>query len=159
MEGSTPKTSISAGLIAGIAAAVIAVAAGGGNIGLCGWVQGHDQLLPGTVARDDKGAAVDLGKLTREEALGAVTEEMDQRLDSRTLTLYYGEGKQKEFTGELMTCSPEGTVEVGFTAKESMPFWKLGAVWLGLTQEPADVPLSAAAFTPPRLCRLIWVEA
>lgn len=148
MEGSTPKKKIPAGLIAAIAAVTIAAAAAGGYFGLCGWVQSNGQLLPGAVARDDKGAAVDLGRLSREDALSAVTQEMDQRLDSRTLTLLYGEGKKAELSGELMACSPEGAVDVGFSAKENTPFWKLGALWLGMAQEPHDLPLSAAAFTP-----------
>ena len=148
MEGSTPKKKIPAGLIAAIAAVTIAAAAAGGYFGLCGWVQNNGQLLPGAVARDDKGAAVDLGRLSREDALSAVTQEMDQRLDSRKLTLLYGEGKKAELSGELMDCSPEGTVDVGFSAKKDTPFWKLGALWLGMAQEPHDLPLSAAAFTP-----------
>ena len=148
MEGSTPKKKIPAGLIAAIAAVTIAAAAAGGYFGLCGWVQNNGQLLPGAVARDDKGAAVDLGRLSREDALAAVTQEMDQRLDSRKLTLLYGEGKKAELSGELMDCSPEGTVDVGFSAKKDTPFWKLGALWLGMAQEPHDLPLSAAAFTP-----------
>ncbi len=148
MGQSTPKKKFPAGLAAGIAAAALAVAAVSGYFGLCYWVRDNGRLLPGAVARDDKGTAVDLGGLTREEALAAVTAEMDQQLDSRKLTLLYGEGKRAEITGELMACAPEGTVEVGFSAKENEPFWKLGALWLGLAEEPADLPLSAAAFTP-----------
>lgn len=148
MEGSTPKKKISSGLIAGIAAAAIMAATVGGYFGLCAWVQGNGQLLPGAVARDDKGTAVDLSQLSRDEALAAVTQEMDQRLNDRKLTIHYGEDKQAELSGELMTCSPEGTVDVGFSAKENTPFWKLGALWLGAVQQPTDLPLSAAAFTP-----------
>ena len=93
-----------AGLIAGIAAAALAAVLVGGYFGLCAWVKNNDQLLPGAVAVDDRGETVaDLGKLTREEALAAVTEEMDQQLDSRKLTLFYGEDKKAEFTGELMS--------------------------------------------------------
>ena len=135
-------------IAAAIAAVTIAAAAAGGYFGLCGWVQSNGQLLPGAVARDDKGAAVDLGRLSREDALSAVTQEMDQRLDSRKLTLLYGEGKKAELSGELMACSPAGAGDVGFSAKENTPFWKLGALWLGMAQEPHDLPLSAAAFTP-----------
>ena len=36
----------------------------------------------------------------------------------------------------LMDCSPEAAVDVGFAAKENTPFWKLGALWLGLADEP-----------------------
>lgn len=145
----TPKKSIPKGLIAGIAAAVLAVAAVGGYFGLCAWVKGNDRLLPGAVAVDDKGETVaDLGKLTREDALAVVGEEMDQRLDSRTLTLLYGEGKRAELSGELMACAPEAAVDVGFSAKEEQPLWKLGALWLGMARESADLSLSAAAFTP-----------
>ena len=63
MEESTPKKSIPAGLIAGIAAAALVVAAVGGYFGLCAWVKGNDQLLPGAVAVDDRGETVaDLGR-------------------------------------------------------------------------------------------------
>ncbi|MDE6280663.1 MAG: peptidoglycan binding domain-containing protein, partial [Oscillospiraceae bacterium] len=149
MEQSTPKKKIPVGLIAGLTAAALVIAAASGYLGLCAWVRDNDQLLPGAVAVDDRGDTVaDLGKLTREDALAVVTEEMDQRLDNRTLTLLYGEGKRVELTGELMACAPEAAVDVGFSAKESQPFWKLGALWLGVAKEPTDLSLSAAAFTP-----------
>ena len=149
MEESTPKKKLSAGLIAAIAAAAIVVAAAGGYFGLCAWVQNNGQLLPGAVAVDDKGETVaDLGKLTEEDALSVVSEEMNQRLDGRKLTLLYGEGKSRELSGELMDCSPETVVRMGMSVKRDTPFWKLGALWLGMAQEPADLSLSAAAFTP-----------
>lgn len=147
MEGSTPKKKIPAGLIVGLAFAALAVALTAGYFGLCTWVRDNGRLLPGAVARDDRGAAVDLGRLSREEALAEVTQEMDQRLDSRKLTLLYGDGKKTELSGDLMACSPEGAVDVGFSAKENTPLWKLGALWLGMAEEPHDLPLSAAAFT------------
>lgn len=148
MEESTPKKA-PVGLIAGIAAAALAAVLVGGYFGLCAWVQGNGRMLPGAVAVDDKGETVaDLGKLSREDALAVVSGEMNQRLDSRKLTLLYGEGQQAELTGELMACAPEAAVDVGFSAKEGQPFWKLGALWLGLAQEPASLSLSAAAFTP-----------
>ena len=149
MEESTPKKSIPAGLIAGIAAAALVAAAVGGYFGLCAWVRGNDQLLPGAVAVDDRGETVaDLGKLTREDALSVVSREMNQRLDSRKLTLLYGEDRRAELSGELMDCAPEAAVDVGFSAKEEQPLWKLGALWLGMAREPTDLSLSAAAFTP-----------
>ena len=149
MEESTSKKKIPAGLIAGIAALAVTVAAACGYFGLCAWVQDNDQLLPGAVAVDDRGETVaELGKLTREDALSVVSQEMDQRLDTRKLTLLYGEGRRLEFTGELMDCSPEAAVDVGFAAKENTPFWKLGALWLGLADEPNTLSISAAAFTP-----------
>ena len=149
MEQSTPKKKIPVGLIVGLAAAALITAAVSGYFGLCAWVRDNDQLLPGAVAVDDRGDTVaDLGKLTREDALAVVTKEMDQRLDNRTLTLLYGEGKRAELTGELMACAPEAAVDVGFSAKEDQPFWKLGALWLGAAKEPTNLSLSAAAFTP-----------
>lgn len=149
MEESVPKKKIPAGLIAGLAAAALVVAAVGGYLGLCAWVRDNGQLLPGAVAVDDRGEAVaDLGKLTREEALSVVGGAMDQRLDNRTLTLVYGEGRRVELSGELMACAPEAAVDVGFAAKEGQPLWKLGALWLGAASEPSDLSLAAAAFTP-----------
>ena len=131
------------------AAAVVLAAAVGGYFGFCSWVKGNDCLLPGAIAVDDQGETVaDLGRLPQKEALSVVTGEMDQRLDTRKLTLLYGEGRRLEFTGELMDCSPEAAVDVGFAAKENTPFWKLGALWLGLADEPNTLSISAAAFTP-----------
>lgn len=149
MEESTPKKGIPVALIAGIAAAALLAVAAGGWFGLCAWVRDNGQLLPGAVAVDDKGEAVaDLGKLTQEDALAVVGREMDQRLDNRRLTLLYGDGRRLELTGELMACSPEMVVRMGMSVKEDTPFWKLGALWLGLAQEPTDLFLNAAAFTP-----------
>ena len=154
MEGSTGNTPGSApkkvpvGLIAGLVAAAVVAAAVGGYFGLCSWVKGNGRLLPGAVAVDDRGETVaDLGKLTRENALSVVSQEMEQRLESRRLTLLYGEGKRVELTGELMACSPDAAVDAGMSVKESQPFWKLGALWLGLAQEPTNLSLSAAALT------------
>ena len=136
------------GLIAGLVAAALSAALVGGYFGLCAWVKDNGRLLPGAVACDDKGTQVDLGKLTRSDALSVVSTEMDRQLDSRTLTLYYGDGGQAQFTGELMACSPQDAVDLGFSAKADEPFWKLGALWLGAAGAPTELPLSAAAFTP-----------
>ena len=153
---STPKTPggrraakrVPVGLIAGLTVAALAAAVVGGYFGLCAWVKDNGCLLPGTVAVDDRGEAVaDLDKLSREDALELVSQEMDQRLGDRKLTLLYGDGKKKELTGELMNISPEAAVEAGFSAKGEQPLWKLGALWLGAVQEPCQMSLSAAAFT------------
>ncbi len=149
MEGSAPNKKVPAALIAGIIAAALAVAAVGGYFGLCSWVQGNGRLLPGAAAVDDQGAPVaGLGKLTQEEALAVVSQEIDQRLDQRSLTIEYGEGKSVVLPGELLACSPEAAVERGMAAKAAQPFWKLGMLWLGLAYEPTDLSLSAASFTP-----------
>ena len=148
MENSAPEK-FPIGLAAGVVAAALAAALVGGYFGLCAWVQSNGRLLPGAVAVDDRGETVaDLGKLTQEQALATVSEEMDRRLDSRKLTLYYGDDGKAEFTGDLMTCSPEMVVRLGMSVKKDTPFPKLGALWLGLAEEPADLSLSAAAFTP-----------
>ncbi len=151
MEDSTPKTpkKVPVGLIAGIAAAVVVIGLVGGYLGLCSWVQGNGCLLPGAVAVDDKGETVaDLGKLSQEDALAIVSQEMDQRLNERKLTLLYGQGKRLELSGDLMAVTPETAVEVGMAAKEAQPLWKLGALWLGAMEEPTQLSLNAAAFTP-----------
>ena len=136
------------GFIAGLCAAALVAAAAGGYFGLCAWVKDNGFLLPGAVAVDDKGETVaDLGGLSREDALEVVSREMELRLTERKLTLLYGDGQKKELTGELMACSPEAAVDGGFAAKEGQPLWKLGALWLGITQEPSQMSLSAAAFT------------
>ncbi len=149
MEGSTPKKSVPAALIAGIIAAALSVALVGGYLGLCSWVQDNGCLLPGAVAVDDRGDPVaQLGKLPADEAAVLVAQAMDERLDQRSLTIEYGEGKSVVLPGELLACSPEAAVERGMSAKAAQPFWKLGMLWLGLIEEPTDLSLSAAAFTP-----------
>ena len=65
MGESVPKKKVPVGLIAGLAASALIVAAVSGYFGLCYWVRDNGCLLPGAVARDDKGTEVDLGKLTR----------------------------------------------------------------------------------------------
>ena len=144
-----PSKKLPAGVVAGIAAAVVLAAAVGGYFGFCSWVQGNDCLLPGAIAVDDQGETVaDLGRLPQKEALSVVTGEMDQRLENRTLTLLYGDGKRAYLTGDLMACAPEAAVAVGMSAKEEQPLWKLGALWLGLAEEPVSLSLTAAEFTP-----------
>lgn len=156
MEDSTPKTpetpkapkKFPAGLVAGLVTAALVAAVAGGYFGLCAWVKDNGRLLPGVAAVDDQGESVaDLGGLSRTDALELVAGEMTQRLDSHTLTLLYGDGKKKELTGELMACAPDAAVDVGFSAKEEQPLWKLGALWLGLAKEPTQLSLSAASFT------------
>ena len=39
-----------------------------------------------------------------------------------------------------MACSPEAAVDGGFAAKEGQPLWKLGALWLGMTNSPRPPP-------------------
>lgn len=144
-----PSKKLPAGVVAGIAAAVVLAAAVGGYFGFCSWVKGNDCLLPGAIAVDDQGETVaDLGRLPQKEALSVVTGEMDQRLENRTLTLLYGDGKRAYLTGDLMACAPEAAVAVGMSAKEEQPLWKLGALWLGLAEEPVSLSLTAAEFTP-----------
>ena len=144
-----PSKKLPAGVVAGIAAAVVLAAAVGGYFGFCSWVKGNDCLLPGAIAVDDQGETVaDLGRLPQKEALSVVTGEMDQRLEKRTLTLLYGDGKRAYLTGDLMACAPEAAVAVGMSAKEEQPLWKLGALWLGLAEEPVSLSLPAAEFTP-----------
>ena len=156
MEDSTPKTpetpkapkKFPAGLVAGLVTAALVAAVAGGYFGLCAWVKDNGRLLPGVAAVDDQGESVaDLGGLSRTDALDLVAGEMAQRLDSRKLTLLYGDGKKQELTGELMACAPDAAVDVGFSAKEEQPLWKLGALWLGLAKEPTRLSLSAASFT------------
>lgn len=78
MEESTPKKGIPVALVAGIAAVALLAVAVGGWFGLCAWVRDNGQLLPGAVAVDDRGETVaELGKLTREDALSVVSQEMD----------------------------------------------------------------------------------
>ena len=53
-----PWKKLPAGVVAGIAAAVVLAAAVGGYFGFCSWVKGNDCLLPGAIAVDDQGETV-----------------------------------------------------------------------------------------------------
>jgi len=140
---------ISAGLVISIAAAVLVIATLAAYMGLCVWVQGGDQLLPGTVLVDSRGEAVaDLGKLTREEALDVVSEAMLQQMGGHGLLLLYGEDKQVELSGSLISGSAESAVDLGFATKNSKPNWKLGMLWLGVKEEPIELSMFSSILTP-----------
>ena len=148
MEQSKPKKKISVPLVVGIAAAALIVVLVGGYFGFCAWVQGNGCLLPGTVAVDDSGEVLtDLSRLPLEDAVQQMGQHMNDRLGDRVLTIFYGDGRTAALTGELLESDPAAAVDYGMAAKDEQPFWKLGLLWLGLTEDPVQLSPSAAALT------------
>lgn len=129
---------------AAVAAAVVILA--GAYCGLCSWVRGNDRLLPGSLANSDSGM-IDLGKLTRDEAEVLMEQVMDDHLQQRTLTLRYDGSQVLVLTGDLLASDPSAAVDYGMSVKESQPFLKLGAAWLGLCGEKIPLSVYASSFT------------
>lgn len=134
-------------IVAAVAAALAAVTAGA-YLGLCRWVQTNGRLLPGVTAVDDSGAVVaDLGGMTREDAVAQMTRTIGQKLQDRSLTVRYGDGKSATLSGELLAYSPDAAVASGMDVKANTPFWKLGALWLGMAKAPTALPASPVGYS------------
>ncbi len=134
-------------------AAALAAATAGAYLGLCRWVQTNGRLLPGVTVVDDKGAVVaDLGKAPLDAAESELTHKMDRQLETQKLTIRYGQGHTATLAGadqtsRLIDHSPLAVLDKAMADKESQPFWKLGALWLGMVKEPVSIPLSTAKLT------------
>lgn len=148
MQRVAPKKRWPIPVIVVIVLAVVILVLAAAYCGLCKWVQDNGRLLPGAQAEDDTGAVVlELGGLTQEDALSQMEQYMDGHLEQRTLTLRYGEGRQATMPGSLLASDPQSAVDHGMAAKAAQPFLKLGALWLGLSEERISLSLSASSFT------------
>ena len=148
MEGSEQKKRLPTKALVAIIAAAVVVVLVGAYCGLCKWVQDNGRLLPGAQAQDSAGAVVlDLGGLSREDALEQMEAYLSDHLEQRTLTLHYGEGKQVELPGSLLSSDPQTAVDLGLEEKAAQPFLKLGLLWLGLGGETTQLSLAASSFT------------
>ncbi len=134
-------------IVLAVLVALAAVAAGA-YLGLCRWVQTNGRLLPGATAVDDSGAVVaDLGGMAQADAVAEMAQAMDQKLQDRSLTVYYGDGQSASLSGGLLAYSPDAAVAGGMDAKAGVPFWKLGALWLGMVKEPTTMSVSTTAYS------------
>ena len=113
MERSSPKHRLPGPAVAVIAAAAAILVLLAAYCGLCKWVRDNGRLLPGTVARDPAGAAtLDLGGLTRDEAVERLSAYMDNHMGQRALTIRYGAGKSAALSGSLLESDPERAVRI-----------------------------------------------
>lgn len=150
MEQTTPKKRFPVGGIIAIILVVLLLMAAGAYCGLCKWVRDNGRLLPMATVSDGTGVMdmeLDLGQQLRDDALEQLTAYMDGRLEQRTLTLSYDDGKTAVLSGSLLAFDPVAAVDYAMTVKASQPFLRLGALWLGLVDEPVDLSLSASSFT------------
>lgn len=147
-ESNETKKKVPVPLIITIVILALLAATVGGYFGFCRWVQTNGKLLPGVTAVDDKGGLVaDLSGMDQADAAAQMAQTMEQRLQAQSLTVSYGNGRHVTLSGELLACSPESVAAGGMAAKEAQPFWKLGALWLGIIKEPTALPLSASTYS------------
>ena len=171
MEQATPKKRFPILGVIAIILVVLLLMAAAAYCGLCRWVRDNGRLLPGAYATDLTGVMdmnLDLGTLTYEDALKRLTDHMEDRLHERTLTLNYDDGKTAVLTGSLLSFDPVSAVDFAMTVKSAQPFLRLGALWMGVEEEPVDMGLSATALTPEgelqiqeliqRLTRELYIE-
>ena len=82
MQRVAPKKRWPIPVIVVIVLAVVILVLAAAYCGLCKWVQDNGRLLPGAQAEDDTGAVVlELGGLTREDALSQMEQYMDGHLE------------------------------------------------------------------------------
>jgi len=147
MEQSERKRGLPAPAIAVIVAVVILILAAAAYCGLCKWVQGNGLLLPNTLARNAEGTMeVELGKLSEADAQARMKENMDAYLAQRELTISYA-GGWAVLDGSLLKMDPITPVTYGMAHKAATPFLRLGALWLGVAEDPLVLSLSAAVLT------------
>lgn len=148
MENTVKKRRVPAPVIAVIAAVVVVALVAAAYCGLCNWVKGNGRLLPGTTARDATGAvSVDLSEMLRDEAVELMTRLMDENLAQRVVTIRY-DGGSESLDGTLLQVDPVSPIDYGMAYKAYQPFLRLGALWLGLVEDPVALSLSAAVLTP-----------
>ncbi len=133
-------------IVAAVAVTVAFVLAVGGYFGFCAWVKNNDRLLPGTAVTGlPGGAVVDLGGMDRQEAAALLEGRLGQDLESRSLTVDYGE-ESAVLDGELLCTDAQVPVDRALEDKRARPLYTLGAAWLGLGGESRQ-DVSALALT------------
>lgn len=148
MDQTKEKRKLHAPLIAVIVAVVVLGMLAAAYCGLCSWVRGNGRLLPGTVAQDATGTVrVELGELPRDDAVELLSGYMEAHLAARRVTIYYGDGQSAVLPGTLLQVDPVSPIDYGMAYKEYQPFLRLGALWLGMIDDPMLLSLSAASLT------------
>ncbi len=147
MEQSKEKRGIGAPVIAIIVAVALILIVAGAYCGFCSWVRDNGCLLPGTTAKDATGTiTADLSGMTRDQAVEVMTRHMDAHLAARGVTITY-DGGEAELPGTLLAVDPVSPIDYGMTYKAYQPFLRLGALWLGMVEDPLELSLSAAVLT------------
>ena len=120
-------------LIAVLVVAALLALVIGGYFGLCAWVRSNGMLLPGTTVTGlPDGQSVDLSGMDADSAVQLLEQQLQSGLSERTLTVTYGPGKTARLEGDLLEADPSAPVDSALSAKDSQPFYLLGALWLGL---------------------------
>lgn len=148
MEQTKKRRGSLAPLIAVIAAVVVLGIVIAAYCGFCRWVRDNGRLLPGTVAQDATGSIrVDLSEMLRDEAVETMSSYMEAHLAARKVTIYYGDGESRTLPGTFLQVDPVSPIDYGMAYKAYQPFLRLGALWLGLIDEPLELSLAAASLT------------
>lgn len=149
MEQTKERRRSLAPLIALIAAVVMLGALAAGYCGLCSWVRDNGCLLPGTTAEDSTGTIhVDMSGMLRDEAVNTMSGYMQAHLAGRRVTINYGDNQSISLSGTYLTVDPVSPIDYGMAYKAHQPFLRLGAIWLGLIEQPLKLSLAAATLTP-----------
>lgn len=148
MEQTKVRRSL-APLIAVIAAVVMMGILIAAYCGLCRWVRDNGRLLPGTTAQDATGAIrVDMSGMMRDDAVKTMSGYMEAHLAGRHVTIHYGDDQSITLPGTFLTVDPVSPIDYGMAYKAYQPFLRLGALWLGLIEQPLELSLAAATLTP-----------
>ena len=117
--------------------------------GLCRWVRDNGRLLPGTTAQDATGAIrVDMSGMLRDDAVNTMSGYMEAHLAGRQVTIHYGDDQSITLQGTFLSVDPVSPIDYGMAYKAYQPFLRLGALWLGLIEQPLELSLAAATLTP-----------
>lgn len=148
LENVKEKRKVPIAVIAVIVALALVALVVGGYCGLCKWVQDNGRLMPGTVACDATGeVSMDLSGMLAPDAVLSMSKRMSEHLARRVVTITYGDGQSEQINGSYLSVDPKTPVDYAVAYKAQIPFLKLGLLWLGLTEDPVSLSLSAAMLT------------
>lgn len=143
-----PKSRSKGPVIAVVLIAALLALLAGGYFGFCSWVRSNGLLMPGTVVSDLPGGQIaDLSKLDADSAAELLNHYLDSDLSSRSLTITYGDGQTALLEGNLLTADAAAPIASAMEAKNSLPFYQLGLIWLGLGGGGSQHTASALTFT------------
>ena len=125
----------------------ILILAAGAYCGLCKWVRDNGRLLPGVTAHDATGeVSMDMSKMLAPDAVLAMGKKMSQYLSQRVVTVNY-DGGSVSIDGRYLSVDPQAPVDLAVAHKSSQHFLRLGALWLGVIEDPISLSLAAAVLT------------
>lgn len=125
----------------------ILILVAGAYCGLCKWVRDNGRLLPGVTAHDAAGeVSMDMSKMLAPDAVLAMGKKMSQHLSQRVVTVNY-DGGSVSIDGNYLSVDPQAPVDLAVAHKSAQHFLKLGALWLGVIEDPISLSLAAAVLT------------